>query len=88
MTSLIDIDGDDASKYRLIGDRVLSYRFAVPHDERLYLGDVLVVAHPVSLHALGALGKMKGLPGRAASTGDPGLGIDNHTVPINPPGIG
>lgn len=47
MTSLIDIDGDDASKYRLIGDRVLSYRFAVPHDERLYLGDVLKITDDV-----------------------------------------
>ncbi len=47
MTSLIDIDGDDASKYRLIGDRVLSYRFAVPHDEELYLGDVLKITDDV-----------------------------------------
>ncbi|WP_214084047.1 ATP-binding protein [Methanoculleus sp.] len=47
MTSLIDIDGDDASKYRLIGDRVLSYRFAVPHDEELYLGDILKITDNV-----------------------------------------
>jgi DNA helicase HerA-like ATPase len=47
MMSLIDIDGDDASKYRLIGDRVLSYRFAVPHNEELYLGDVLKITDDV-----------------------------------------
>ncbi|PKL62013.1 MAG: ATP-binding protein [Methanomicrobiales archaeon HGW-Methanomicrobiales-2] len=47
MTSLIDIDGDDASKYRLIGDRVLSYRFAVPHDEELFLGDILKITDQV-----------------------------------------
>ena len=45
--SLIDIDGDDASKYRLIGDRVLSYRFAVPHDAELYLGDILKITDSV-----------------------------------------
>ncbi|MCM2466098.1 ATP-binding protein [Methanoculleus oceani] len=45
--NLIDIDGDDASKYRLIGDRVLGYRFAVPHDEELYLGDVLKITDSV-----------------------------------------
>ena len=47
MMSLIDIDGGDASKYRLIGDRVLSYRFAVPHDAELYLGDVLKITDSV-----------------------------------------
>ncbi|MDN7013606.1 ATP-binding protein [Methanoculleus sp. FWC-SCC3] len=47
MTSLTDIDGDDASKYRLIGDRVLGYRFAVPHDAELYLGDVLKITDSV-----------------------------------------
>ncbi len=45
--SLIDIDGDDASKYRLIGDRVLSYRFAVPHDAEIYLGDILKITDNV-----------------------------------------
>jgi len=43
MMSLIDIDGGDASKYRLIGDRVLSYRLPSPHDAELYLGDVLKI---------------------------------------------
>ncbi|NLA37955.1 MAG: ATP-binding protein [Methanomicrobiales archaeon] len=47
MMSLIDIDRGDASKYRLIGDRVLSYRFAVPHDAELYLGDVLKITDTV-----------------------------------------
>ncbi len=47
MMSLTDIDGDDASKYRLIGDRVLGYRFAVPHDAELYLGDVLKITDDV-----------------------------------------
>ncbi|MDD2473235.1 MULTISPECIES: ATP-binding protein [unclassified Methanoculleus] len=45
--NLTDIDGDDASKYRLIGDRVLNYRFAVPHDEELYLGDILKITDHV-----------------------------------------
>jgi DNA helicase HerA-like ATPase len=43
MMNLTDIKRDDASKYRLIGDRVLSYRFAVPHDEKLFIGDVLKI---------------------------------------------
>ena len=45
--NLIDIDGGDASKYRLIGDRVLSYRFAVPHDEELFLGEILKITDSV-----------------------------------------
>lgn len=47
MMNLIDIDREDASKYRLIGDRVLSYRFAVPHDAELYIGDVLKITDTV-----------------------------------------
>jgi uncharacterized protein len=43
MKSLIDIDGMDASKFRLIGDRVLGYRFAVPHDEEIFIGDILKI---------------------------------------------
>ncbi|RXE55069.1 hypothetical protein ABH15_12580 [Methanoculleus taiwanensis] len=47
MTSLIDINLNDTSKYRLIGDRVLSYRFAVPHDEEFYIGDILKITDTV-----------------------------------------
>ncbi len=46
MTSLTDIDREDTSKFRLIGDRVLSYRFAVPHDDELYIGDILKITDP------------------------------------------
>ena len=43
MTNLIDIEDKDQSKFRLIGNNVLSYRFAIPHDELLYIGDVLKI---------------------------------------------
>ncbi len=38
--NLHDIDGDDPSKYRLIGRSVLSYRFIAPHDSTLFIGDI------------------------------------------------
>jgi len=47
MMNLTDIDQEDVSKYRLIGDRVLSYRFAIPHNEQLFLGDVLKITDRV-----------------------------------------
>jgi DNA helicase HerA-like ATPase len=43
MTSLRDTDLGDPSKYRLIGTSVLSYRFAIPYDETLYVGNILKV---------------------------------------------
>ncbi|MDD1666189.1 MAG: ATP-binding protein, partial [Methanomicrobiales archaeon] len=43
MTSLRDTDLGDPSKYRLIGNSVLSYRFAVPYDETLYVGNILKI---------------------------------------------
>ncbi|QYZ79916.1 ATP-binding protein [Methanofollis formosanus] len=44
MTDLHPIDNDDSAKYRLIGESVLSYQFIVPHDARIYLGDLLKIA--------------------------------------------
>ncbi|MHC1627193.1 MAG: ATP-binding protein [Methanoculleaceae archaeon] len=41
--NLHDIDPADTSKFRLIGQSVLSYRFAVPMDSEIYLGDVLKI---------------------------------------------
>jgi hypothetical protein len=43
MKHLHDIDMRDSSKYRLIGNSVLSYRFPVPHDEEIYVGDILKI---------------------------------------------
>jgi DNA helicase HerA-like ATPase len=47
MTSLRDTDLGDPSKYRLIGNSVLSYRFAIPYDETLYVGNILKIEDPV-----------------------------------------
>jgi hypothetical protein len=44
MKNLHDIEISDTSKYRLIGTSVLSYRFAVPHDDVVYVGDILKIA--------------------------------------------
>ena len=38
--NLRDTETTDASKYRLIGRSVLSYRFIAPHSETLYIGDI------------------------------------------------
>src|SRR5512136_1763254 len=43
MTSLRDTDPGDPSKYRLVGNSVLSYRFAIPYDETLYVGNILKI---------------------------------------------
>jgi DNA helicase HerA-like ATPase len=43
MTSLRDTEPGDPSKYRLIGNTVLSYRFAIPYDETLYVGNILKI---------------------------------------------
>ncbi|MHB8163230.1 MAG: ATP-binding protein [Methanoregula sp.] len=40
MMNLGDTEITDSSKYRLIGRSVLSYRFTVPHNETLYIGDI------------------------------------------------
>ncbi len=40
MTNSGDIEPKDHSKYRLIGNSVLSYRFIVPHDAVVYVGDI------------------------------------------------
>ncbi|HVP25506.1 MAG TPA: ATP-binding protein [Methanomicrobiales archaeon] len=43
MTNLHDTDLSDPSKFRLIGNSVLSYRFAIPYDEILYVGNILKI---------------------------------------------
>jgi uncharacterized protein len=40
MVTLNAIDNADATKFRLIGRSVLSYRFIAPHSETLYIGDI------------------------------------------------
>jgi hypothetical protein len=47
MMSLADIEQDDLTKYRLIGNNVLGYRFSVPHNETLYIGDILKITDEV-----------------------------------------
>lgn len=43
MMNMRDIEPGDTSKYRLIGNSVLGYRFSVPHDERIHVGDILKI---------------------------------------------
>ncbi|MGD1005331.1 MAG: ATP-binding protein [Methanoregulaceae archaeon] len=43
MVNLNDIENVDRSKFRLIGTSVLSYRFVVPHDSKLFVGDILKI---------------------------------------------
>jgi len=43
MIYLDDTETQDRSKWRLIGTSVLSYRFVVPHDETVYVGDIIKV---------------------------------------------
>lgn len=43
MPNLHDTDLGDPSKYRLIGNSVLSYRFAIPYDAALYVGNILKI---------------------------------------------
>jgi hypothetical protein len=43
MMNLENIDPQDRSKFRLIGTSVLLYRFIVPHDARLFVGDILKI---------------------------------------------
>jgi len=43
MTTLNAIDSTDKTKFRLIGKSVLSYRFIVPHDAELFVGDIVKI---------------------------------------------
>jgi DNA helicase HerA-like ATPase len=43
MMNLEDTEGEDRSKFRLIGRSVLSYRFIVPHDEAIFVGEILKI---------------------------------------------
>ncbi|MDD1662191.1 MAG: ATP-binding protein [Methanomicrobiales archaeon] len=43
MMNLHDTDLSDPSKYRLTGNSVLSYRFAIPYDDALYVGNILKI---------------------------------------------
>jgi DNA helicase HerA-like ATPase len=44
MMNLHDIPEHDVSKYRLIGTSVLSFRFAVPYDEPIFVGEILKIS--------------------------------------------
>jgi uncharacterized protein len=44
MMTLNDIEHEDVTKFRLIGKSVLSYRFIVPHDANLFVGDIIKIA--------------------------------------------
>lgn len=44
MMTLNDIENTDTTKFRLIGKSVLSYRFIVPHDAELFVGDIVKIA--------------------------------------------
>ncbi len=46
MMNLEDTEPGDHSKFRLIGRSVLSYRFIVPHDETLFVGEIVKVTDP------------------------------------------
>jgi DNA helicase HerA-like ATPase len=43
MMNLENIEPQDRSKFRLIGNSVLLYRFIVPHDTQLFVGDILKI---------------------------------------------
>lgn len=43
MMNFHDINTKDHSKYRLVGNSVLNYRFTVPHDENIFVGDILKI---------------------------------------------
>jgi len=43
MTTLNDIENLDKTKFRLIGKSVLAYRFIVPHDANLFVGDIVKI---------------------------------------------
>jgi len=41
--TLNDIENTDTTKFRLIGKSVLGYRFIVPHDAELFVGDIIKI---------------------------------------------
>ncbi len=41
--NLNDIDNKDKTKFRLIGKSVLAYRFIVPHDAGIFVGDIIKI---------------------------------------------
>jgi len=43
MVTLNDTEPADTTKFRLIGKSVLSYRFIIPHAEKLFVGDILKI---------------------------------------------
>jgi DNA helicase HerA-like ATPase len=43
MMTLNDIENTDRTKFRLIGKSVLAYRFIVPHDADLFVGDIVKI---------------------------------------------
>ena len=43
MMTLNDIENSDTTKFRLIGKSVLAYRFIVPHDANLFVGDIVKI---------------------------------------------
>jgi hypothetical protein len=43
MVTLNDTEQEDTTKFRLIGQSVLSYRFIIPHTETLFVGDILKI---------------------------------------------
>ena len=43
MMTLNDIENSDTTKFRLIGKGVLAYRFIVPHDANLFVGDIVKI---------------------------------------------
>jgi DNA helicase HerA-like ATPase len=47
MVTLNDIENVDETKFRLIGNSVLSYRFIIPHSAKLFVGDILKITDTV-----------------------------------------
>jgi DNA helicase HerA-like ATPase len=47
MMTLNATEQKDATKFRLIGRSVLSYRFVIPHNENLFVGDILKITDTV-----------------------------------------
>jgi DNA helicase HerA-like ATPase len=47
MVTLNTIENVDETKFRLIGNSVLSYRFIIPHSAKLFVGDILKITDTV-----------------------------------------
>ena len=58
MTNSGDIEPKDHSKYRLIGNSVLSYRFIVPHDAVVYVGDIKKITDEIKLECAIAIASL------------------------------